>query len=439
MKKISLLSMFLFATCVASAGLYKQFNDNYNETAINIPQDIPEAPRLRMQHIVTSATNMMNSFVLMHNVQSEQAATNAIIHDAIEADWRASHPDQKYTLDIRVIWASNDVANVTLWTDWLANNPTNGLPVADVSFYTNKRGRVQHSFVDVNTNWVWTARLKRDYERLQKEYNADKYVVTQHLSEQDLALYKEQCAKTTELRSQLKLLQDNLNYLQNYASITNNRMQAKLKAEREAAEKKAKAEEERKNSKLNDDELERYWEIADEMEDLGISVTEDDLSERSFKSRKARLAARKRGVNLTSRDSAPASTNSVLSKRLQYVKKLSKDDQRILRVGSRTRQREPLKTSLTPDEWAKFEVLNTHAKTLTTHTQKVDWLKTLSDEDRLIYKSGRRINMDAKIEAKKMFQDPGYLKRKQDAEKLEAYKKAHKYSAEDAKKINSVR
>jgi len=427
MKKFAFLSTFFFIGSVM-AGIITDINNQYVQENPNL--DVPDAPRLRMEYIITNANNILDSFTLMKDVNAEISATNQLVHEAMELQWRAEHPNQKFNVSLYVV-ATNYEDGITVWTNWLNENPTNGN--CTVTFRTNVNKRVVNKditpHVSVHTNWIFTAKEKREYQRLQREYNRNKYSVIGHLSEEDRITYTNQTAQASEINRDLKLIIDSCNFMKNYASITNNEYQAKIKREKEAAKKAA--EEAAKN--LTTEQEERYYEIIDRMEELGISNEDDDIG--LLKSNRKMLRSKGKLLKASSTNETAS-----LSDKLRYIKSLSKEDQRIFKIGNKKlRTKESLKTELSMTEWDRFNELQIQANVCTNYTQKVEFMSNLSDEDRLIYKSGRRIKLDAKIEAKKRFHDPNREKEAAKAKWLKEYKARKGIKDEDAKTMNRIR
>ena len=378
MKKITFVAASFLLGGSLFANVIEDINKQYVATDTNQPQNVRAYNRLN--YIITEAQKIVDSYTLKSKVDAEIAATNALYEAEVKAKYLTKYPSTKVNINLTCyLTTSND----TFWTEWLAKNPTNDMKLTSVRILkASKRAKEDH--VTITTNIVWNSKAERNrYDAFKK--TVKKYDVVANLSAEDQATYAEQTANYKQIYPQLKIMKDNCNYMKNYDTITNNA--AKAEAKRKAQEAAKKAE---KRTLTEEEEL-RYYEIIEEMNNAGVEVNVTPVS------RRVRARGLVSAAEVESRKNA-------FSKKLAYIKGLSEKDQEIFKIGNKTlKQKEDVTVyydSLTEEQWAKYKEIRDKSNKLETNSEKLDYMNSLTDEEKSIYKSGKKLMREMKQAAK---------------------------------------
>lgn len=388
-----------------------------------------EAAADRLGYMVNQIKDTLNSFTLMNEVKAAVSATNNAAMDAAYAEWRRLNPDQDYCIDVTIM-ATNSQDGITVYDEWLKHNT-----ISDkMKFHwnTNNTGRIARRVgaakVRVHTNYVFTARERRDYDRLKKAYRKAAYDVVGNLSAEDYITYTNQCEIADALKKDYKIIESSYSYMQNYSSITNR--EAIRAAEQKTKDEKARAAE--IANSLTSQQEDRYYEIIDTMEDLGYVTSDNDINLLRALNNNSKIVGASK--------SRMAQSSASLVGRVNYIKSLSKEDQRIFKVGNKKlRIKAQLKSELTEDEWITYRKIQEESKQYVIYSDKLKFVANLTDEEKVIYRSGRRIKLQQSIDAKKAFADPTFAKRQAENSRFEQYKKQKGYVTEDSKTASRIR
>lgn len=430
MKKFAFLTIVL-CTCgnLMAVRTVSDINMAYNRTN---ELDAVAAATDRMGYIISQINSIVNSFTLMNEVNAAVVKTNNTARAEAEKEWRRLNPDQEFYRTIQ-IFATNRADGVAALDTWKQTNMVGSKD--EIEWRTNipsNSKRFSAATVRVHTNWVFTAREKRDYDRLKRQYLQKAYDVIGNLSADDYVTYTNQVEITKNLKRDFKILQDNYKYLQNYSSITNQEF-IKM-AEHQAAIEKAKAAE--IANSLTSEQEDRYYEIIDTMEDLGFMTSDNDIN----LLRALNNDGKSKRVVSASKSARNAQMKTTLADRVNYIKSLSKEDQRIFRVGNKKlRVKEQLKSELTSEEWAIFNKLQQESQQYVIYSDKLKFVANMTEDEKLIYRSGRRIKLQEGIDAKKAFKDPAFKSRQIESKRIAEYKKAKGYVTEDTKTMQRIR
>lgn len=389
-----------------------------------------EAAADRLGYMVNQIKDTLNSFTLMNEVKAAVSATNNAAMDAARAEWRRLNPDQDYYIDVTIM-ATNSQNGIIVYDEWLKTNTLSD----KMRFHwnTNTTGRIASRLSDVgkikvHTNYIFTARERRDYDRLKKAYRKAAYDVVGNLSAEDYVTYTNQCEIADALKKDYKIIESSYRYMQNYSSMTNR--EAIRAAEQKAKDEKARAAE--IANSLTSDQEDRYYEIIDTMEDLGYMTSDNDIN--------LLRALNNNGRIVGASKSRMAQSSATLVDRVNYIKSLSKEDQRIFKVGNKKlRIKAQLKSELTEEEWITYRKIQEESKQYVIYSDKLKFVANLTEDEKLIYRSGRRIKLQQSIDAKKAFADPTFTKRQAEKSRFEQYKKQKGYVTEDSKTAGRIR
>lgn len=428
MKKFAFLTAAL-CVCGSVMADFRSVSDINNSYAREEIMTEAEAAADRLGYIVNQITNTLNSFTLMNEVKAAVSATNNAAMDAAYAEWRRLNPDQDYYIDV-TIRATNSTDGIIVYDEWLKHNTMT--EKMKLYWKTNITGRaaskVNGGKVTVHTNYIYTARERRDYDRLKKAYRAAAYDVVGNLSADDYVIYTNQCEIADALKKDYKIIESSYRYMENYSSMTNR--EAVKASEQKAKDEKARAAE--IANSLTSEQEDRYYEIIDTMEDLGYVTSDNDIN--------LLRALNNNGKLVGASKSRMAQSNASLVDRVNYIKSLSKEDQRIFKVGNKKlRIKVQLKSELTEEEWQTYRKIQEESKQYVIYSDKLKFVANLTDEEKVIYRSGRRIKLQQSIDAKKAFADPLFRKRQAEKDRFEQYKKQKGYVTEDSKTASRIR
>lgn len=428
MKKFAFLTAAL-CVCGSVMADFRSVSDINNSYAREEIMTEAEAAADRLGYIVNQITNTLNSFTLMNEVKAAVSATNNAAMDAAYAEWRRLNPDQDYYIDV-TIRATNSTDGIIVYDEWLKHNTmTEKMKLYWKTNITGKAAsKVNGGKVTVHTNYIYTARERRDYDRLKKAYRAAAYDVVGNLSADDYVIYTNQCEIADALKKDYKIIESSYRYMENYSSMTNR--EAVKASEQKAKDEKTRAAE--IANSLTSEQEDRYYEIIDTMEDLGYVTSDNDIN--------LLRAVNNNGKLVGASKSRMAQSNASLVDRVNYIKSLSKEDQRIFKVGNKKlRIKAQLKSELTEEEWQTYRKIQEESKQYVIYSDKLKFVANLTDEEKVIYRSGRRIKLQQSIDAKKAFADPLFRKRQAEKDRFEQYKKQKGYVTEDSKTASRIR
>lgn len=428
MKKFAFLTAAL-CVCGSVMADFRSVSDINNSYAREEIMTEAEAAADRLGYIVNQITNTLNSFTLMNEVKAAVSATNNAAMDAAYAEWRRLNPDQDYYIDV-TIRATNSTDGIIVYDEWLKHNTmTEKMKLYWKTNITGKAAsKVNGGEVTVHTNYIYTARERRDYDRLKKAYRKAAYDVVGNLSADDYIIYTNQCEIADALKKDYKIIESSYRYMENYSSMTNR--EAVKAGEQKAKDEKARAAE--IANSLTSEQEDRYYEIIDTMEDLGYATSDNDIN--------LLRALNNNGKLVGASKSRMAQSNASLVDRVNYIKSLSKEDQRIFKVGNKKlRIKAQLKSELTGEEWQTYRKIQEESKQYVIYSDKLKFVANLTDEEKVIYRSGRRIKLQQSIDAKKAFADPLFRKRQAEKDRFEQYKKQKGYVTEDSKTASRIR